>query len=61
MSGSYLKKNKSYIDENNSPWAVAFLEENGIARIDRRRTMRSGYCAYPLAIFDEKIIKNLEH
>lgn len=46
----------AYVDTNNCPWAVKFLEENGLAEFTGK-TCRSGFCEYPLYKFNmEKIV-----
>lgn len=42
----------AYLDTNDNGWAVRFLRDNGLATVSRTRTIRSGYCTYPLARFD---------
>lgn len=43
----------SYVDTNNCPWVIDFLESNGIGK-RTGITMRSGCCEYPLVEFDIK-------
>lgn len=58
LEGSYaqgvnLANDSSFVDSNNYPWAVGFLERNGFGK----RTgisIGSGYCQYPLVKFDIK-------
>ncbi len=58
LEGSYaqgvsLANDSSFVDENNNPWVVEFLESNGFAK----RTgisIGSGYCQYPLMEFNIK-------
>jgi hypothetical protein len=51
-----LARDEAYIDTNNCPWAVAFLEQAGLAKLTgAQRT--SGYCTYPLAKFDLEALK----
>lgn len=54
-----LTKDEAYVDTNNCPWAVAFLEENGLA--ERTGKMRaSGYCIYPAMKFNREIMAQFE-
>lgn len=48
-----LPEDMAYVDTNNCPWAVAFLEENGLAE-KTGRTKRSGYCIYPAMRFNRE-------
>lgn len=54
-----LPENVAYVDTNNCPWAVAFLEENGLAE-KTGRTKRSGYCVYPAMKFNREKIAQFE-
>lgn len=45
-----LREDEAYVDANNCPWAVAFLEKNGFAKRTGKKR-RSGYCEYPLMKF----------
>ena len=48
-------KNAAYIDTNNCPFANQLLEQ-GVA-VQTGLSRRSGYCQYPLWIFDENFLK----
>ena len=48
-------KNAAYIDTNNCPFADQILK-TGIA-VDTGLTKRSGFCTYPLWVFDENFLK----
>lgn len=39
------------VDTNNLPWAEKFIEDNELG-IKTPFTMRSGFCVYPIYIFD---------
>lgn len=57
LKESVLLKDKvrAFVDTNNCPWAEEFLKENDLAVSDGRYAS-SGFCTYPLYIFDiEKI------
>lgn len=54
-----LPEDVAYVDTNNCPWAVAFLEENGLAE-KTGRTKRSGYCVYPAMRFNREKIAQFE-
>lgn len=54
-----LPEDMAYVDTNNCPWAVAFLEENGLAE-KTGRTKRSGYCVYPAMRFNREKIAQFE-
>jgi hypothetical protein len=49
----------AYIDTNNNPGIGAWLEDNGIARLTGQ-TRQSGYCTYPLAVFDEGFLNTVD-
>lgn len=54
-----LREDEAYVDTNNCPWAVLFLERNGFAK----RTGiegRSGYCKYPVMMFNRKKMEEYE-
>ena len=48
-----LGKYEAYIDENNCPWAVSFIESYKIGKRGSRFG-HSGYCTYPVVEFDEQ-------
>lgn len=57
LCDSALAENEAYVDTNNCPWVVDFLEAKGLAK-STGRTRRSGYCIYPSMKFDrEKMAK----
>lgn len=48
------------LDTNNCPWAVEFVESNDLGE-NTGRTVRSGYCTYPVVKLNvEKIGEYLE-
>ena len=51
-------KNAAYADTNNCPW-IKELIEAGVAK-DTGFTKQSGFCEYPLYLFDENWLKSLE-
>ncbi len=50
-------KNCCYMDINNCPFATVLLDE-GVAK-DTGFTKQSGWCSYPLWVFDEKFLKEI--
>ena len=46
-----LADNESYLDTNNVPEAVSFVEENGLGTVTGRMGY-SGFCAYPIVSWD---------
>lgn len=54
-----LGENEAFVDENNRPWAVEFLEKHGFAK-KTGRIGRSGYCEYPVMKFDRNKMKEYE-
>lgn len=52
-------KNAAYIDTNNCPWAPKMLEDAGVAR-NTGFKKRSGFCEYPLYLFEEKFLRGLD-
>lgn len=55
-----LEEGESYIDTNNCPWAIEFIEKEGLGK----RTGifgHSGFCTYPIVKFDmEKVRERME-
>lgn len=49
-------KNAAYIDTNNCPFAEQMLRDSGIAQ-PTGLTMHSGFCEYPLWVFDEAFLR----
>ena len=47
ITGSMLAEDEVVLDTNNCPWAGGFVESNGPGE-DTGRTVRSGYCTYPV-------------
>lgn len=45
------KENEAYIDENNCPWAMDFIEKYSLG-IDTEMFGLSGYCMYPKVAFN---------
>ena len=54
-----LEENEAYVDTNNCPWVVDFLEAKGLAK-STGRTRRSGYCIYPSMKFDREKMAEFE-
>ena len=50
--GMRLQPGYAYIDENNLPGVLTFLEENGLGSRILGCTAMSGYCTYQLFKFD---------
>lgn len=44
-------KNASFIDTNNCPWAIEFINKNNLGTITDW-TWPSGFCTYPMCFFD---------
>lgn len=54
------KEDEIVIDTNNCPWAIEFIKNNGLGKVTGR-TVRSGYCMYPVAKLNVgEIVKYLE-
>lgn len=54
-----LGENQAFLDANNHPWALEWLERNGIAK----RTglyATSGFCDYPMVTFDPERLNTPE-
>jgi hypothetical protein len=49
----------AYIDTNNWPEALDYIKEMGIGTLTRY-THRSGFCEYPLVVFDENYLRGLD-
>lgn len=54
-----LEEGEAYIDTNNCPWAVDFIEQEGIGKRTGRMG-RSGYCTYPVVKFDVQKVREQE-
>lgn len=54
-----LGENEAYIDMNNCPWAVDFIEQAGLGK-KTGRIGHSGYCTYPVVKFDMQKVKESE-
>lgn len=54
-----LEENEAYVDTNNCPWVVDFLEAKGLAKPTGRKGC-SGYCIYPVMKFDREKIAEFE-
>lgn len=52
-------KNAAYIDTNNWPEALDYIKAMGIGKLTRY-THRSGFCEYPLVVFDESYLRSLD-
>lgn len=60
IAGSMLEEDEIVIDTNNCPWAIEFIKNNGLGKVTGR-TVRSGYCMYPVAKLNVgEIVKYLE-
>lgn len=51
LNDKSLGKDETYIDINNCPWAMGFIEKNGFGQ-RTGRFGRSGYCIYPVVKLD---------
>lgn len=53
-----LAENEAYVDTNNFPEAIEFIEQNGLGKMTGKYR-QSGYCSYPLVRFDmERVREN---
>lgn len=59
LCDNHLKGNESYVDTNNCPWVIDFLEEKGLA-IFTGKVKSSGFCVYPAMEFDLEKLKEFE-
>lgn len=50
-SNRYASESKAFVDTNNNPEAIAFIEENKLGQFTGI-TGNSGFCTYPLYEFD---------
>jgi len=55
-----LKDNEAYIDTNNCPWAIDFINDYALGVLTGKKKV-SGYCIYPVVRFNmdeiEKYVK----
>ena len=54
-----LEEAESYIDTNNCPWAVDFLQSKDLAKM-AGKTRRSGCCVYPAMKFNRDKLAEFE-
>lgn len=59
LCDNHLKENESYVDTNNCPWVVDFLEGKELAKLSDKVRL-SGYCVYPVMEFDREKLKEFE-
>ena len=54
-----LQDGEAYIDTNNCPWAVDFIEREGLGK-RTGRIGHSGFCSYPVVKFDvQKVMEKV--
>ena len=53
-----LGENKSYLDTNNLPEAIEFVEENGLGKVTGYMGY-SGFCVYPMVEWDMEKLKEV--
>ena len=53
------EEDESYIDTNNCPWAVDFLQSKDLAKM-AGKTRRSGCCVYPAMKFNRDKLAEFE-
>lgn len=51
LQDNSLAENEAYLDTNNCPWAVEFVENNKLGE-RTGKTRGKGFCTYPLVRFD---------
>ena len=51
LQDNSLAESEAYLDTNNCPWAVEFVESNKLGE-RTGKTKDSGFCTYPLVRFD---------
>ena len=56
IPGSNLAEDETVLDTNNCPWAVDFIKKYGLGE-ETGRTVRSGYCEYPVVKLNVEKIK----
>lgn len=60
LADKSLEEDEAYIDTNNCPWAVDFLEGNGLAE-PTWKFGRSGFCIYPVMKINLDEVKKHEY
>ena len=58
LSDQSLKANEAYVDVNNNPMAMKFIEDNKLG-VNTGKVGRSGFCVYPLYSFDLKRLEEV--
>lgn len=56
IPGSNLAEDETVLDTNNCPWVVDFIKKYGLGE-ETGRTVRSGYCEYPVVKLNVEKIK----
>lgn len=59
LSDPFLRKDESYVDTNNCPWALDFIREYKLGK-ESGYMKWSGYCNYPAVRFDAEQLKKYE-
>lgn len=54
-----LGEGEAYVDTNNCPWAVDFIEKEGLGK-RTGRVSQSGFCTYPVVKFDMEKVREKE-
>lgn len=54
-----LGEGEAYVDTNNCPWAVDFIEKEGLGK-RTGRVGQSGFCVYPVVKFDMEKVREKE-
>lgn len=54
-----LGEGEAYVDTNNCPWAVDFIEKEGLGK-QTGRVGQSGFCVYPVVKFDMGKVREKE-
>ena len=58
-SDTFANSKEAFVDTNNCPWAISFIEQNGLGKATGYYGY-SGFCKYPLYQFNVDEIEDLE-
>ena len=59
LPDAHCPEGHAYLDTNNCPWAVSFVEENGLGEFTGEHAV-SGFCTYPLFKIDTSMFNGDE-
>lgn len=58
LADPFIEEGESYVDTNNCPWAMKFIERYGLGEMTGE-TGRSGYCTYPKVRWNREKLESI--